>query len=144
MPLKMPSSIFIYKYTITYAICPVQWRHNGHDGVSNHQPRDCLSTVYSGADQRKYQSSASLSFVREFTGDRWISRTNGQYLGKLFLLMTSLYHCETRACWLDLSWRFLRNYVSYPSSIFHYWYVNILWFIAYCSIWNDDLVGVSK
>ena len=20
----------------------VQWRHNGHDGVSNHQPRDCL------------------------------------------------------------------------------------------------------
>ena len=30
------------------------------------------STVYSGADQRKYQSSASLAF------DRWIPRTNGQ------------------------------------------------------------------
>ena len=26
------------------------------------------STVYSGADQRKHQSSASLAFVREFTG----------------------------------------------------------------------------
>ena len=27
------------------------------------------STVYSGADQRKHQSSASLAFVREFTGE---------------------------------------------------------------------------
>ena len=37
------------------------------------------STVHSGADQRKYQSSASLAFVcGEFTGDRWIRRTNGQ------------------------------------------------------------------
>ena len=34
------------------------------------------STVYSGTDQRKHQSSASLAFVREFTGDRWIPRTN--------------------------------------------------------------------
>ena len=30
------------------------------------------SSIYSGADQRKHQSSASLAFVREFTGDRWI------------------------------------------------------------------------
>ena len=40
------------------------------------------STIYSDADQRKHQSSASLAFVRgihrEFTGDRWIPRTNGQ------------------------------------------------------------------
>ena len=36
------------------------------------------SGVYSGADQRKHQSSASLAFVREFTGDRWIPRTNDQ------------------------------------------------------------------
>ena len=36
------------------------------------------SIVYSGTDQRKYQSSASLAFVREFTGDRWIPHTKGQ------------------------------------------------------------------
>ena len=36
------------------------------------------STVYSDANQRKHQSSASLAFVWEFTGDRWIPRTNGQ------------------------------------------------------------------
>ena len=41
----------------------LQWRHNGCDGVSNHQPHDCL-LVYSGADLRKHQSSASLAFVR--------------------------------------------------------------------------------
>ena len=33
---------------------------------------------FSGADQRKYQSSASLAFVMEFTGDRWIPRTKSQ------------------------------------------------------------------
>ena len=41
----------------------LQWRHNGHDGVSNHQPYHC-STVYSDADQRKHKSSAPLAFVR--------------------------------------------------------------------------------
>ena len=39
------------------------WRHNGCDGVSNHQPDDFCSTLYSGADKRKRQSSASLVFV---------------------------------------------------------------------------------
>ena len=39
------------------------WRHNRHDGGSNHQPHDCLLNVYSGADQSKHQSSASLAFV---------------------------------------------------------------------------------
>ena len=27
------------------------------------------STIYSGADQRKHQSTASLAYVQEFTGD---------------------------------------------------------------------------
>ena len=36
------------------------------------------SIVYTGADQRKHQSSASLAFVRGIHRDRWIPRTNGQ------------------------------------------------------------------
>ena len=47
------------------------------------------STAYSDADERKHQSSASLAFTGvtgrvtghlcgEFTGPRWIPRTNGQ------------------------------------------------------------------
>ena len=47
------------------------------------------SIVYSDADQREHQSSESLGFVGEFTGDRWIPRTNGQLRGKCFHLMTS-------------------------------------------------------
>ena len=47
------------------------------------------SAVYSGADQRKHQSSASLAFVRGIHRDRWIPRTNGQLRGKCFHLMTS-------------------------------------------------------
>ena len=44
-------------------LLPLRWRHNGRDSVSNHQPHDCLLNVYSDADQRKHQSSASLAFV---------------------------------------------------------------------------------
>ena len=47
------------------------------------------STVYSDADQRKHQSSASLAFVRGIHRDRWILRTKGQLRGKCFHLMTS-------------------------------------------------------
>ena len=63
------------------------------------------STVYSGADQRKHQSSASLAFVWGLHRDRWIPRTNGQQRGKCFHLMTSswiliirpedILHCNT-------------------------------------------------
>ena len=50
------------------------------------------SIGYSGVNQRKHQSSASLAFVREIHRDRWISRTNGQLRGKCFHLMTSSWH----------------------------------------------------
>ena len=47
------------------------------------------SPVYSDADQRKHQSSASLAFVWGIHRDRWIPRTKGQLRGKCFHLMTS-------------------------------------------------------
>ena len=50
------------------------------------------STVYSGADQRKHQRSASLAFVWGIHRDRWNPRTKGQLRGKCFHLMTS-------SCW---------------------------------------------
>ena len=52
------------------------------------------STVYSGADQRKQQSSASLAFVWGIHRDRWIPRIKGQLRGKCFHLMTSSCHPE--------------------------------------------------
>ena len=47
------------------------------------------STVYLGADQRKHQSFVSLALWGEFTGDRWIPRTKGQWRRKCFHWMTS-------------------------------------------------------
>ena len=40
----------------------LQWRHNGHDRVSNHQPHDCLLKRLFRR-RSKHQSSASLAFV---------------------------------------------------------------------------------
>ena len=47
------------------------------------------STVYSDAEQRKHQRSASLAFVLGSHRDRWIPRRKGQLRGKRFHLMTS-------------------------------------------------------
>ena len=55
------------------------------------------STVYSDADQRKHQSSASLAFVWGIHRDRWIPRTKGQLRGKCFHLMTS--SCSSVLLW---------------------------------------------
>ena len=47
----------------------LQWRHSGRDGVSNHQPHNCLLNRLFRRNQRKHQSFASLAFV---TGiQRW-------------------------------------------------------------------------
>ena len=66
------SAVKICHTTISDKICYVttiltealKWRHNGHDGVSNHQPPIVYLTVYSSADQGKHQNCASLAFVR--------------------------------------------------------------------------------
>ena len=90
------------------------------------------STVYSGADQSKHQSSASLAFV----WDRWIPRTNGQLRGKCSHSMTSscedflkvhsatvndgiwyIYHTY-RLKTLE-TWKTLYNYASRPGLFKH-------------------------
>ena len=35
---------------------PLQWRHNGHNGVSHHQPHHCLLNNYSGRHRSKKTS----------------------------------------------------------------------------------------
>ena len=62
------------------------------------------SIVYSGAYQRKYQSSASLAFVRGIHRDRWIPRTKVQWRGKYFHLMTSSCDDCHEMVILDIPW----------------------------------------
>ena len=63
------------------------------------------STVYSDADQRKHQSSASLAFVWEIHRDRWIPRTKGQLRGICFRLMTSSWNLAKAARYV-LHWSY--------------------------------------
>ena len=49
---------------ITKPYWSLQWRHNGHDSVSNHQSHDYLLNGLFRRRSKKHQSSASLAFVR--------------------------------------------------------------------------------
>ena len=67
-----------YTYVqMTYAL---QWRHNGHNDVSNHQRHHCLFTQPFIQAQIKENIKAPRHWplCGEFTGHRWIPRTNGQ------------------------------------------------------------------
>ena len=67
----------------------LQWRHNGRDGVSNHQPHDCLLNRLFRRRSNKTSELRVTGLCGEFTDDRWIHSTNGQLRGKCFNLMTS-------------------------------------------------------
>ena len=88
------------------------------------------SIVYSGADQRKHQSSASLAFVWGIHWDQWIPRTKGQLRGKCFRLMTS--------SWVDkqlmhednlLHRRLLAYYLkSLPLQLYFFLFILHIWY----------------
>ena len=62
---------------------PLQWRHNKGDEVSNGQHDHVLLNRLCESE-KKNRSSASLALFRQFTGDRWIPRTNWPVAGKMF------------------------------------------------------------
>ena len=65
-------------------------RHNGCDGVSNHQPNhDLLNRLQI---KENIKAPRHWPLCGEFTGDRWIPHTSGQLRGKCFHLMTSSCH----------------------------------------------------
>ena len=59
-------------------IALLQWRHNEHDGVSNHQPHDCLLNRSFKAQIKENKVPCHWPLLGEFTGDQWIPRTNGR------------------------------------------------------------------
>ena len=110
---------------IFIAFCALYWRHNEPYGVSNHQPHHCLfrrrSTVYSDADQRKLQSSASLAFVWGIHRDRWIPCTKDQLSVKCFHLMTS--SCELGNEYISMTCK--ANYAGFILE--NYLWIYIFW-----------------
>ena len=63
-----------------------QWRHNERDGVSNRQPHECL---FKAQIKENIKAPRHWPLWGEFTGDRWIPRTNGQLREKCFHFMAS-------------------------------------------------------
>ena len=62
-----------------WQIFALQWHHNGHDGVSNHQPHGCLlNRLFGRRSKENIKAPRHWPLCGEFTGDRWIPRTNGQ------------------------------------------------------------------
>ena len=39
---RIPKYMYLPRPGRCWQGSPLQWRHNGHDGISNHQPHDCL------------------------------------------------------------------------------------------------------
>ena len=57
----------------------LQWRHNERDGVSNHQLHDCLlNRLFKAHIKVNIKAPCQWRLCGEFTGDRWIPRTNDQ------------------------------------------------------------------
>ena len=81
---------------VVFGVKSLQWRHNGHDSVSNHQPHDCLLNRVQTQIKENIQAPRHWHLCLEFTGGRWIPRTDGQQRGRCFHLMTSL--CVAEVC----------------------------------------------
>ena len=74
----------------------LQWRHNERDGVSNHQPDNCLlNRLFNAQIKENIKAPRHWPLWGEFAGNRWISRTKGQERGNCFHLMTS--SCSDRS-----------------------------------------------
>ena len=57
----------------------LQGRHNERDDVSNRQPRDCLlNRLFKAQIKENTKAPRHWPLCWEFTGHRWIPRTNGQ------------------------------------------------------------------
>ena len=109
--LLLPIGIFV---------TTLQWRHNEHDGVSNHRRLDCLHTRLFRPRWKQYQISASLAFVRE--NHRWPvnSPHKGPVMRKMFPFDSEKcrrqYHWKNRKTLLP-SWGFKMLRSSWPEQV---------------------------
>ena len=103
-----PSIIYPIKYAhclvVNYflLIMTLQWRHNGHDSISNH------------ADQRKHQSSASLAFVRGIqrgpvnSPHKWPVTRKLFPFGDVFMNVCDLFRYIRQGCFIHKHWALIQ------------------------------------
>ena len=57
----------------TYSLIALQWHHNEHDDVSNHQPHRCLlKRLFKAQIKENIKAPRHWPLWGEFTGGRWI------------------------------------------------------------------------
>ena len=57
----------------------LQWRHNEGNGVSNHQPHNCvLNHLFKAQIKENFKARRYWPLWGEFTSDWWIPHTKGQ------------------------------------------------------------------
>ena len=77
----------------------LQWRHNERDGVSNHQPQDCLlNRLFKGQIKENIKAPRHRPLCGEYTGDQWISRTKVSNAENVFIWWR--HHEQNPAQWL--------------------------------------------
>ena len=82
--LEIKQNLWYSSYTITemeasYVRFSLQWRHNGRDGVSDHQPYDCLlNRLFRSRSKKNIKARRQWPLWGKLPGPRWISRTKGQ------------------------------------------------------------------
>ena len=60
----------------------LQLRYNERNGISNHQPSDCLlNRLFKAQIKENIKDPRHWPLSGEFIGDRWIPRTKGQSRG---------------------------------------------------------------
>ena len=79
-----------------FRIKTLQWRHNDHDGVSNHQPHGCL---LNRLFRRRSKKTSKLRVTGLCVGNS-PDRTKGQLRGKCFHSMTSSWILCALSRWL--------------------------------------------
>ena len=66
-------------YATEQLLCALKWRHYERNGVSNHQPYDCLFIrLFKSQLKENIKAPRYSPLWGDFTGDRWIPCTKGQ------------------------------------------------------------------
>ena len=116
----------------------LQWRHNGRDGVSNHQPRDCLLSRFI----RRTSKKTSRLRVTGLCGHRWIPRTKAsddELRCVFFCLFVCFLSVPEQATGLD-AWasrvKCPARFVSHLHDIYIYIYELFIAFVCFvvCSL----------
>ena len=77
----------------------LQWRHNEGDGVSNHQPHDCLLNRFKGPDHRVLHT-LDVTADNSLTGDFRLARPHWNNMARL--ICNAKFHCKCMGGWFVL------------------------------------------